>query len=82
MYRLLRDAGSDLDDTRHRVELRHGYPADELLRLAASTHAMLLVVASRGLGPLRGGALGSVSRKLVRRATRPVVICRQQEQPE
>jgi nucleotide-binding universal stress UspA family protein len=82
VHRLLRDAGSDLDERLHHVELRHGHPADELLRLAASTHAMLLVVGSRGLRPLRGGLLGSVSRELVRRATRPVVICRQQEQPE
>lgn len=70
--RAQRDADRELDD----VQLRRGDPADELLDLATSTRAILLVVGSRGLGPLRGGLLGSVSRELVRRSTRPVVICR------
>jgi nucleotide-binding universal stress UspA family protein len=61
------------------VQLRVGHPHDEILKLAASTPAILLVVGSRALGPLEGGLIGSVSRKLVRHATRPVVICRREQ---
>lgn len=76
----LKDAECDADPERYDVALGRGDPADQLLELAASAQAILLVVGSRGLGLLRGGLFGSVSRELVRRATRPVVICRQ-EQP-
>lgn len=62
------------------VQIRVGHPHDEILKLAASTPAVLLVVGSRALGPLEGSLIGSVSRKLVRHGTRPVVICRR-EQP-
>jgi nucleotide-binding universal stress UspA family protein len=53
--------------------------AERLRRLAGSPRATLLVVASRGRGPLRGGLRGSVSRALVRRAQRPVVSCLREE---
>jgi nucleotide-binding universal stress UspA family protein len=68
---------ADLDE--HEIELRGGDPPGRLLEAAASARAALLVVGTRRLGPLRGGLLGSVSRELVRRATRPVVICHHEE---
>ena len=79
IHRLLRKAGGDPDADRHQPQLRRGDPAGQLLELTDSARAVLLVVGSRGLGPLRGGLLGSVSRELVRNAPRPVVICRQGE---
>jgi nucleotide-binding universal stress UspA family protein len=60
------------------VQLRVGNPRNEILKLAESTPAVLLVVGSRARGPLEGGLTGSVSRELVRHATRPVVICRRE----
>ena len=79
IHRLLQDSGEGLDADLHEVRLRRGDAAGQLLELADSARAMLLVVGSRGRGPLRGGLLGSVSRELVRHANRPVVICRQEE---
>jgi nucleotide-binding universal stress UspA family protein len=73
--RLLEDAEEDVSPGPHGLWLRRGDPADELLALADSTEAMLLVVGSRGRGPLRSSLFGSVSRELVHRAACPVVIC-------
>ena len=58
-----------------------GEPSDQILKLADSSRAILLVVGSRALTPLEGAIIGSVSRRLVRRATRPVIVC-QREQPD
>jgi len=60
------------------VVVADGDPAHELARLAAAD-AALVVVGCRGLGPLRAGLLGSVSRRLVREAVAPVVLCRHEE---
>jgi nucleotide-binding universal stress UspA family protein len=61
-----------------------GDPSDQILKLADSAQAILLVVGSRALGPLEAGLIGSVSQQLVRRATRPVVVCRREppDRPE
>lgn len=55
-------------------ELLAGDPVEQILRLAASRDAKLIVVGSRGLGLVGSIILGSVSRELVRRADRPVVV--------
>jgi nucleotide-binding universal stress UspA family protein len=51
---------------------------DALLEASASAH--LVVVGSRGRGPLRTMLLGSVSQSVARLATCPVVVCRPHEQ--
>jgi len=51
-----------------------GDPADELARAAADRRAALLVVGSRGRGPVRAALLGSVSAGVTRLATCPVLI--------
>ena len=78
MRSLLEHASSNRrgEDEQHGVRFRRGDPARQLLELAASTEAVLLVVGSRRRGTLRAGLLGSVSRELVRNADRPVVVCR------
>jgi len=53
-----------------------GQPAPALI--AASKHADLLVVGSRGHGAFAGTLLGSVSRHCVTNATCPVVVVRHQ----
>lgn len=51
---------------------------DALLEASASAH--LVVLGSRGRGPLRTLVLGSVSHSVARLARCPVVVCRPQEQ--
>src|SRR5919109_488643 len=55
-------------------ELLAGDPVEQILRLAASRKAQLIIVGSRGLGRIGSIILGSVSRALVRKADRPVVV--------
>ncbi|GAA2568780.1 universal stress protein [Mycolicibacterium diernhoferi] len=58
-----------------RVERRHGGPVAELT--AASADADLIVLGSRGLGPVGAAVLGSVSRALLHHAGCPVVLVRE-----
>lgn len=56
------------------VRLIEGPPARALMETTERESAELLVIGSRGRGSLRSAALGSVSRELASRASRPVVI--------
>jgi nucleotide-binding universal stress UspA family protein len=56
------------------VRLVEGTPAQAIMREAAREDAELIVVGSRGHGPLRSAVLGSVSRSLAEEASQPVVI--------
>ena len=55
---------------------RRGPTVDEILDLAEELTADLIVVGSRGLGPVRGPVLGSVSGGIVHGATSPVLVLR------
>lgn len=66
------EAASDLDDLECHVEMRVGNRADELAE--ASSDLDLLVMGSRGYGPLGRVLLGSVSTKVMRSAACPVVV--------
>lgn len=68
----LRDRGA----TVHRVYLEVGSPVDEILDLAEETGADLSIVGSRGLGPMKRLALGSVSEGIIHHAIRPVLVAR------
>ena len=52
----------------------NGDPADELTRAATDRRAALLVLGSRGRGPVRAALLGSVSAAVTRRSPCPVLI--------
>lgn len=56
------------------VETLSGRAAEELLALARRLDAQLVVVGSRGRGPIRAAVLGSVSSKLVQETDRPIMI--------
>jgi nucleotide-binding universal stress UspA family protein len=58
------------------LELVVGDAADGILAYADSQHADLIVVGSRGRGSVAGTLLGSVSRSVLSRASRPVLIVR------
>lgn len=56
-------------------EIIHGHPTAELIR--RSTQAPLVVVGSRGRGPVTSTLLGSVSTKIAMHAHCPVVVVRE-----
>ncbi len=56
------------------VERSSGRPTDQLLELARTREARLLVVGSRGRGAVKAAVLGSVSGRLVQEADRPVMV--------
>ena len=64
-----REAG--IDATPH---TGHGDVVDVIAESAGSLGADLLVVGSRGMGPLSGAVLGSVSHALVHRLPVPLTI--------
>lgn len=65
----LRSAG-----VRHSSVVEAGDPRAALGQVAEREGAALIVVGTRGLGPLRSLFVGSVASHLVRHATRPVVV--------
>lgn len=67
-----REAHPDIDVV---VEVHHGRAADVLVEVAQGSD--LLVVGSRGRGGFRGMLLGSVSQRVLGRATCPVAVLHQ-----
>jgi nucleotide-binding universal stress UspA family protein len=66
-------AGSPL---RLETRAREGDPADQILRAGRELNADLVVLGSRGLGPIRGLLIGSVSRRVVRRCEQSILLVR------
>jgi len=70
-----------IEDAGGKVEMVHvavGHPESEILRIAEEIGADLVVVGSRGLGPLRRVLMGSVSESVVRHAHCSVLVVRGQ----
>ena len=63
-------------DMRIETKLLKGKPADEIVAYADSIDADLIVVGSRGHGPVTSALIGSVSRGVLRESRRPVLIVR------
>jgi nucleotide-binding universal stress UspA family protein len=59
------------------VHVRLGRPDAEIVGLANELGAGLIVLGSRGLGPLRRALMGSVSDSVVRHAHCPVLVVRE-----
>src|SRR5215207_6837721 len=56
--------------------LRMGPPADEIIELSEELGSGLIVMGSRGLGPVERLSMGSVSEEVVHYATCPVLVVR------
>lgn len=65
----------------YETELLEGSAAQELLELARSRDVDLIVVGSRGLGPVKGILVGSVSTAIAHHADRPVLVVRPASKP-
>jgi nucleotide-binding universal stress UspA family protein len=63
-----------LADVAHEIELIPGRPADVIAAVAESRNADEIIVGTRGYGPLRGVALGSVAHALLHQAACPVTV--------
>ena len=61
---------------RAKTKLLSGDPAHEILDYASTIDADLIVVGTRGHGMISSALLGSVSRALLHRAKRPVLVVR------
>ena len=68
----IRDAGGGVDET----HLRTGAAADQILDLAEEVEAGLIVMGSRGQGPVTRLLMGSVSEGVVHHARCPVLVVR------
>jgi nucleotide-binding universal stress UspA family protein len=64
-----------------KTKLLVGDPAKKIVAYADAVDADLIVVGSRGFGAISGTLLGSVSRGILHRTTRPVLVVRQVPQP-
>ena len=81
-------AGSRLEEQLEKIEkigaqisgthARVGFPDAEIVRLAGKLGAGLIVLGSRGRGPLRRALMGSVSDSVVRHAHCPILVVRTQ----
>jgi len=65
---------ASLDGDGDGLQVYAGEPVDALARRAADDRGSLIVVGSRGLGPVRSAVLGSVSNALVAAASVPVLV--------
>ena len=54
--------------------VEHSRADEGILQAAADAHDDIIVVGTRGLGPLRGVIMGSVSHSLIEKATCPVLV--------
>lgn len=60
----------------HRVEITAGEPGRRIIELAAELGADLIVLGARGLGPVKGLLLGSVSSAVLQLAPIPVTAAK------
>jgi nucleotide-binding universal stress UspA family protein len=71
--RRVREAGGEVAEAHARL----GRPDVEIVELAEELGASLIVIGSRGLGPLRSALMGSVSHSVVHHARCPVMVVRE-----
>lgn len=56
------------------VEIREGFPAEEILRMADKLSCDIIVMGTHGKGFMQNAFLGSTTRRVLRRVRKPVYI--------
>jgi nucleotide-binding universal stress UspA family protein len=69
-------AGIDKGNVPVEKKQKPGHPATAILEEIESEHIDLVVMGSRGYGPISGSLLGSVSQRVLNKAECPVMIVR------
>jgi nucleotide-binding universal stress UspA family protein len=64
----------DLMDRVEKIEVREGFPAEEILKEARDGDCDLIVMGTHGKGALENTFMGSVARRVLRRTRRPVLV--------
>ena len=57
-----------------RIEIREGFPADEILKEAKAANANMIVMGTHGKGVLENTFVGSVAQRVMRRSRRPIFV--------
>jgi len=57
-----------------KIEIREGFPAEEILKEAEASDCDLIVMGTHGKGALEHTFVGSVARRVLRRTSRPVLV--------
>ncbi len=65
----------------HALERIAGQTVDTIVALADAREADMIVVGSRGRGPVTAALLGSVSQGVLKRASRPVLVVKEPAEP-
>ena len=58
------------------IAVRIGHPSDEIMKQVKASECDLVVMGARGLGALADKVMGSTSKRILRRCTKPVLIVR------
>jgi nucleotide-binding universal stress UspA family protein len=56
------------------IELKEGFPAEEILQTAEELHCEAIVMGTHGKGIIKNAFLGSTSKRVLRRTRIPVFI--------
>ncbi|WP_284335560.1 universal stress protein [Comamonas sp. NoAH] len=64
------------------MEVVLGSPSTVLVDMAEQLNADLVILGARGMGAIQSAMVGSVSKAVIHRCTRPVLIVREPEQQE
>ena len=64
------------------MEVVLGEPSTVLVDMAEQLNADLVILGARGMGAIESVLVGSVSKAVIHRCTRPVLIVREPEQPD
>ncbi len=64
------------------MEVVLGEPSTVLVDMAEQLNADLVMLGARGMGAIESVLVGSVSKAVIHRCTRPVLIVREPEQPD